>query len=181
MSICAKCGKAIVASPSSRSMHSLCRGCYFQLTRREPEDVPNPTSSPRVADARRRPAGGLRMWDIGIIGLHFHGRRDPRPDGSYLTTQWIDIGCLPLIPLATVRVRELGSYGTTTEVAHKYAILAEAPPLVKQVLSVYSWLGGLAAIVWTSVHLDSPFPLMLLIPWLPLPAVLRYRTTRRWG
>lgn len=48
------------------------------------------------------------------VGTTYYGNRDPEPDGSYITTEWLVVGYVPLLPLRSFRV-------LLTEEAH-YAV-----------------------------------------------------------
>ena len=41
---------------------------------------------------------------VSGIGTKYYGKRDVEPDGSYITTLWIIILWVPLIPLASYRI-----------------------------------------------------------------------------
>jgi hypothetical protein len=42
--------------------------------------------------------------NINGCGTAYYGRRDPRPDGSYITTEWVIVLCFPIIPLGSYRL-----------------------------------------------------------------------------
>ncbi|NJN24023.1 MAG: hypothetical protein HC810_06015 [Acaryochloridaceae cyanobacterium RL_2_7] len=43
-------------------------------------------------------------FNVNGIGTTYYGRRDFRPDGSYVTTEWVIFLMLPIAPLRTFRV-----------------------------------------------------------------------------
>src|SRR5262249_25467272 len=52
------------------------------------------------------------MGSFNGIGTMFHGCSDVRPDGSYVATKWFAIIYLPLVPLRSVRMIEIGRQST---------------------------------------------------------------------
>jgi hypothetical protein len=48
-------------------------------------------------------------WSFHGLGLMFYGKRDFCADGSYLATQWFVVSWIPLVPLATARVKRTTS------------------------------------------------------------------------
>ncbi len=43
-------------------------------------------------------------FNVNGIGTIYYGRRDFRPDGSYITTEWFILMMMPIAPLCTFRV-----------------------------------------------------------------------------
>jgi hypothetical protein len=97
----------------------------------------------------------------------FYGERDYWPDGSYVTTRWLALFYVPLVPLESLRVREVGfpktkDYGPITSTSQEYQIHRAGEPHKLQVFSVYAflvcfvaWMWGL---LWTAVkvlHIDK--------------------------
>jgi hypothetical protein len=97
----------------------------------------------------------------------FYGERDYWPDGSYLTTRWLALLYVPLVPLESLRVRELGSakteyHGPIVSTSQNYRVYAAAEPHKRQVFFVYGFLTFVAAwmwgLLWTAVnvlHVDK--------------------------
>ena len=52
------------------------------------------------------------MGSFNGIGTMFYGCSDVRPDGSYVATKWFAIVCLPVVPLQSVRMLEIGRQRT---------------------------------------------------------------------
>jgi len=84
---------------------------------------------------------------INGVGTTFYGKRDFRADGSYVTTEWVVLLWLPLIPLRSFRVSYQGS-GPTTGLGTnaEYRVFARTLPNWKQVISVYALI--LLSIAW---------------------------------
>jgi hypothetical protein len=129
------------------------------------------------------------------FGTAFVGQRDFWPDGSYVTTEWIVVLFLPLIPLRSVRVKASPMRVRTLYVAastHRdYVICDERRPHLKQVACVYgfaifyaAWIFGLAVSLHSFAARVSDtvgIAVLLLIvglPWL-LPWYLRERA-KHW-
>jgi hypothetical protein len=124
------------------------------------------------------------------IGTTFYGERDFRLDGTYITTEWVVLFYLPLIPMRSLRVQHLGTeprfsfFGIGA--SRKFRILEKGTPNRKQVLYTYgyaaliiSWscLVGRIAISIPSHIFDSLSGVILvfvvcLLPT-PLPWILR--------
>lgn len=51
-------------------------------------------------------------YTINGVGTHFYGSRDEGPDGSYITTEWLVVIYIPLLPLRSMRVLPLASDAT---------------------------------------------------------------------
>jgi hypothetical protein len=47
-------------------------------------------------------------YSFNGIGTEYHGKREVNTDGSYITTKFFCICSIPLIPLSSYRVVELG-------------------------------------------------------------------------
>src|SRR5262245_20240386 len=47
-------------------------------------------------------------YTLNGIGTRFYGKRDLRPDGSYITTEWVTFAYVPLVPFRSFRVSYLG-------------------------------------------------------------------------
>jgi hypothetical protein len=122
----------------------------------------------------------FRVFTINGIGTKPYGKREFRPDGSYLTTRWIVFCWLPLIPLNTLRVRVLGSGRSIIgfpEWSTSYEVLGASRPNAQQVLSVYGFVGGLF-LLGELVH-NRLFSWVCSIAWAFLPWLLRRRARKR--
>ena len=78
-------------------------------------------------------------------GTALYGRRDYLLDRSFVTTEWVTIGYVPIIPLISKRI----SY-TRLDPFHSYDrgghYIVETMPLnMRQVTSVYGWVASLVA------------------------------------
>jgi magnesium-transporting ATPase (P-type) len=128
------------------------------------------------------------------IGTTFYGQRDYQPDGSYITTEFIIFGGIPLMPLKSVRVRYGGATGIVFPVAHseeRYAVLATTRPNIKQVLSIYGFIVFMIcwviALVWVYGTVEGKLDqaavsaLLFLLFVLPalLPVALRHAAKRK--
>lgn len=101
-------------------------------------------------------------------GTKFYGKRDNGPDGSYVTTEWITLVYLPLIPLRSFRVRPTGK-GTNAIIYNSQEFSVQKVPLNKlQVRNIYAVSGSIIAAITavlvianrveqpSSRHLPSP-------------------------
>jgi hypothetical protein len=89
------------------------------------------------------------------FGAMYYGKRDFGVDGSYVTTQWIVVAYLPVVPIRSVRMREMGGTTYISMKRRKKAILlAKMRPDWLQVTYVYSFF---AVEVGLIVAADSRF------------------------
>jgi len=80
---------------------------------------------------------------INGFGTTFYGQRDFKPDGSYVTTEWIVCWFIPILPLRSLRVIPWGfrprvapsAYGGF---ADEYLVIQESLPNLKQVVCTYA-------------------------------------------
>lgn len=117
-------------------------------------------------------------------GTTLFGMLDPRADGSYITTEWFILFCLPVIPMRSLRVNMLSSESTFRNPMifgrrSSYRILETSRPNVRQVLSVYAftlfYVGWIFYIsIFSGVFSDSDGPwlgglkglIMMVVPWI---------------
>jgi len=93
---------------------------------------------------RRLEGAGTVAFTFQGIGTSFLGKRDFRPDGSYVTTKWIVVLWLPCVPLKSLRVAPLGSEGTVFNSTDRFAVMGETRPHKRQVACVYLYAAGYA-------------------------------------
>jgi hypothetical protein len=81
------------------------------------------------------------------IGTDLIGERDHAPDGSYLTTEWFVLLCLPVFPFRSLRVipAEDRPWPPWPIYHHSYRALSETSPSPRQVASVYAFFAAYAA------------------------------------
>jgi len=86
------------------------------------------------------------------FGTRFHGKRDFRSDGSFVSTKWVIIFWIPVVPVTSARVSldcDLPWWGEFFAAFHSVVVpqsyIIERFPAVdrRQVVSVYSFLGAL--------------------------------------
>ncbi len=89
------------------------------------------------------------------FGTAYVGQRDFARDGSYLTTEWIVLFLVPVLPLRTLRVSSLGRTGSVFYQKEDFVIHKRMPPQVRQVLCVYAftvcYVAYLFAALWVCV------------------------------
>jgi hypothetical protein len=105
------------------------------------------------------------------IGTTLYGARDFWPNGSHVTTEWVVIVWFPVVPLKSIRILPTGRnenyffYRSTA-----YSIVGRQGLNLRQVLSVYGWVGLVAASVgaaaqWENWLLAVPAVLAVGAPW----------------
>lgn len=85
------------------------------------------------------------------IGSHFYGKRDFRSDGSYVTTEWVVIFYVPVVPVRSLRVRYLGVparpfLSSFFCPGNDYALVEARSLHRKQVMFTYAFL--VVVLVW---------------------------------
>jgi hypothetical protein len=92
-------------------------------------------------------------FTIAGIGTSFRGRRE-LPDGTYITTEWVTLWWVPLVPRRSWRVLGEGAgFGAPHIMGSREYQVAPVPLDRRQVMSEYFWaspaialLGGLLAL-----------------------------------
>jgi hypothetical protein len=115
------------------------------------------------------------------IGTTFFGKSKFAADGSFVTTKWFVVGFFPLVPLGSLRVRDLGTSGMpflsrTTE----YDVLEELPVDWMQVLRTWIYAAFIVSLVVGVAASDWP-PAMKVLTMLAgvlLPHALRFAAAR---
>lgn len=82
------------------------------------------------------------------FGTKHYGQRDFRKDGSYVTTEWVVVAHIPIVPISSVRI--LAPYRNEDElqlpIEKQYLVCDRTKPNLKQVAFVYAYM--LIVIVW---------------------------------
>ncbi|MBN1934092.1 MAG: hypothetical protein JW934_05485 [Anaerolineae bacterium] len=71
------------------------------------------------------------------IGTKYYGASDRQPDGSFVTTEWVILVNVPLIPLRSQRVTYLGESREGRNSTKLYNIVADVPLDKKLVVTTY--------------------------------------------
>jgi len=114
------------------------------------------------------------------FGAMNYGRREFRPDGSYVTTLWVVCLYLPVFPIHSKRVQpsaEVKYYGLFPR--RTYLLLEKTKPNMKQVASVYAWFTAVLAIFIAAKTQDSLWIAIPGILMINLPFLLRKRALDR--
>jgi hypothetical protein len=76
------------------------------------------------------------------FGTTFYGKRDFRADGTYVTTEWIVLFFIPIIPIRSLRVyyHGQGKRHTYVETIDKYSVYEKTSPYLKQVFFTYGFV-----------------------------------------
>ncbi|SRR6266851_833954 len=81
-------------------------------------------------------------------GTHYYGKQDKANDGSYVTTEWITLVYVPLIPLRSFRVLPVGK-GTNWVVHSSQSYQAMRVPLRwSQVRNVYFFVAPIVLLIF---------------------------------
>jgi hypothetical protein len=127
------------------------------------------------------------------FGTTFYGKRDFRPDGTYITTEWIIVFALPVIPLRSLRVQYRGPAERRFPIgfgsSDSYSMYAKTRPNIRQVVYTYAFIASLVAWAVCTVWLfggsttDVAIYSMLALATLPgiVPYLLRRSARRKVG
>lgn len=113
------------------------------------------------------------------FGTKIYGKRDFWQDGSYIATKWVILFWIPLVPLKSIRVKEVGpshilpAWFTQDRGSTQYLVYSRQPLNLKQIAFIYSYLllliGGFSAIAILDGSLWFVPPLILspvlVLPW----------------
>jgi hypothetical protein len=116
------------------------------------------------------------------FGTKFYGEGDLRPDGSFITTEWITAAYIPVLPLKSFRLaRAQGNVAAVVFHSQSYAVFETLPICWPQVWRIYAFVLSTAAwwfaIGWLAFAklaiLDGPkapyfmflFVIVMLIPF----------------
>jgi hypothetical protein len=86
------------------------------------------------------------MSTFNGIGTKLYGSMEHGPDGSYITTKWIVIFYLPIIPIGSYRVIEEGSSNYIIYNSQQYRSM-KVPLHKKQIIKTYGWVYGILGII----------------------------------
>jgi len=125
-------------------------------------------------------------------GTAYYGKRNFAHDGSYLTTEWITIFLVPIFPIRSLRVADIGKatgrwYFVCGWLSQEFLVLSKRGPSFKQVASTYLYAIGFAIFLVASAVFDVLVEdsvclyiiLALMGVWSILPWGLRYRARRK--
>jgi hypothetical protein len=125
------------------------------------------------------------------FGTTFYGKRDFGRDGSYITTEWMIVGMIPVYPVRSLRVIEGDFHSVAFGTKQTYTVIHELPIQWRQVSFVWGFvlllLGCVVCGFAIMIHFDlgSRFGTLVLlasgcVPFV-VPALLRYRRKRAIG
>jgi len=99
-------------------------------------------------------------------GTLYYGKRDFWPDGSYVTTEFVALLWIALVPLRSLRVKRVKTEFEVIAFTSRYTEFARSSPRLKQVISVYAFECAMFALVIGYSHAAD------LLPSVQLPIVL---------
>jgi hypothetical protein len=107
---------------------------------------------------------------VNGCGTKYYGKRELMPDGSYITTEWIVLVYIPLIPIGSFQVLPVGK--SFLGIPNEYLVKRVAFNL-KQIRNTYIAAFGIFGIIITGIALsqsnDSKAPLPDASPQLSKP------------
>jgi hypothetical protein len=76
------------------------------------------------------------------IGTMVYGQRDYWPDGSFVTTEWVVVGWVPLFPIISKRISYTRNSDYATYDSAGYWVYETLPLDRRQVFFTYGWLAS---------------------------------------
>lgn len=85
-------------------------------------------------------------FTLNGFGTTYYGKADQRPDGSYITTEWIAAAFVPVVPLQSLRLVPLQGKNVNVGIynSQSYGILEKLPIQWSQVLRIWGFLAASA-------------------------------------
>jgi hypothetical protein len=116
------------------------------------------------------------------FGTAIYGKRDFLPDGSFVTTKWVVFFWIPILPLSSMRVREIEGGGERwLGWSKNYSIYSKGQPMLKQVLCVYVFVFAFARSWWNFELKPNIINACIIGVLLALPFLLRKIARNRTG
>jgi hypothetical protein len=110
------------------------------------------------------------------FGTKLYGRRNPAADGSFLTTKWVVLFWIPLIPLKSLRVKYVGETTILFGWSRKYFVLSESRCDIRQVMYTYSFILSFMIGAWVLdlIHAEPFIGCGALALWACTPWFMRW-------
>jgi hypothetical protein len=125
------------------------------------------------------------------FGTSIYGKRDFHSDGSFITTKWVVLFWVPVLPIGSVRLAKAGAGSRSGEPGWskhylgyffswktKYWVYSQAPVNKRQALFVYSFVLALILAVMSVHHTSPKISLALFCSLCVVPLALRKSATR---
>ena len=124
-------------------------------------------------------------FTLNGIGTTLYGAREFLPDGSYITTEWLVLIYVPVIPLRSIRMLPSGDrkhYGVYS--SSRYTVLEKKKHDVRQISAVYAWFAVVVGSFWAATAsqlwwLAVPGVVTLGAPWFLRRRAIK-RMTEKW-
>lgn len=94
---------------------------------------------------KRRLLAPKMPYTLNGIGTKYYGRREAGSDGSYVTTEWIVLLYLPLIPIGSFRVCPTGKSTNAIVYNSQQFMVRRMPFNWPQIRNIYGVTGAIAA------------------------------------
>ncbi|MEO1621246.1 MAG: hypothetical protein AAFU53_09465 [Cyanobacteria bacterium J06632_3] len=81
------------------------------------------------------------------IGTKYYGKRELGPDGSYITTEWITLVYIPLVPIGSFRVCPTGKSTNAIVYNSRQFMVKRVPFSWPQIRNIYAVTGSIVAAI----------------------------------
>jgi hypothetical protein len=85
-------------------------------------------------------------------GTMYYGQREVGPDGSYITTEWVTLAWIPLIPLKSYRVLPNGKGKNFAVYQSQGYSVRQVPLNDEQIRNVYGVAIPVVAVIFTLIY-----------------------------
>lgn len=92
-------------------------------------------------------------YTLNGIGTKYYGKRDVEPDNSFITTEWIVIVYLPIIPIGSFRVQPTGESKNVIFFSSTQYWVQRVPFNWTQIRNVYGTTIGIFGAFFGALHL----------------------------
>ena len=77
-------------------------------------------------------------YTLNGVGTKYYGKRDVEPDNSFITTEWIVLVYIPIIPIGSFRVQPTGESTNTIIFSSTQYLVQRVPFNWRQIRNVYA-------------------------------------------
>ena len=92
-------------------------------------------------------------YTLNGIGTKYYGKRDIGIDSSYITTEWIVLVYLPIIPIGSFRIKSTGKSTNVIIFSSSEYLVQRVPLNWKQIRNVYATTMGIFGVIFGAGYL----------------------------
>ena len=92
-------------------------------------------------------------YTLNGVGTKYYGKRDVEPDNSFITTEWIVLVYIPIIPIGSFRVQPTGESTNMIIFSSTQYLVQRVPFNWRQIRNVYATTIGIFATISVVISL----------------------------